>query len=211
MFFFPLIVGIWNLQKVHTLQCLECTPDTFGSCTETTKECPSQYHQCASARLVMFLEGTKFPGIDAKSCALAEVCVDGSFNFGATKGVYKTKCCSGELCNNYTVSDSDSTPNGKKCFSCVGQDCNRTLNCEGNEDHCIKATMNVGGNSQTMKGCASELVCSDKLSTVLNQFKGLELNSGIECCQGDYCNSAIKTSASLPLLLVPLSYVVWFY
>lgn len=129
---FLLYFSFLFFSPAHTLQCIECTPDTFGFCTETTKDCPSQYHQCASTRLVIFLglllccfqlfvcpllgtvplsdgyflvlEGTKFPGINAKSCALAEDCVDGSFNFGATKGVYKTKCCSGELCNHYTVS-----------------------------------------------------------------------------------------------------------
>ncbi|KAM9355040.1 uncharacterized protein KZ484_013247 [Pholidichthys leucotaenia] len=92
---------------------------------------------------------------------------------------------------------SNHPPNGKKCFACDGNDCTKTINCQGNEDRCISLSANL--DKTKVKGCVSKSMCS---TTVLTEAAGL---TGVEisCCQGDLCNSASSTSAGL-LLLVPL-------
>ena len=141
---------------------------------------------------------------------------------------------------------SKSSPNGKKCFTCEGETCTKTLNCEGTEDHCIKTTckwlassseqqiipllrgmlsdsnikhrslldnivfilsVNVGGRKMTVKGCASEMICSASSAAQMTGAIGAELS----CCQGDFCNSASSTSAGLMLMAVPLFSLVFFF
>ncbi|PWA30558.1 hypothetical protein CCH79_00020592, partial [Gambusia affinis] len=69
----------------------------------------------------------------------------------------------------------------------------KTLNCEGNESYCIKATK---GKNVTLKGCASKLICSDQSAARVNQFSPEQ----ISCCHGDYCNSTSRASTNLLLL-----------
>ncbi|XP_041843471.1 ly6/PLAUR domain-containing protein 3-like [Melanotaenia boesemani] len=85
---------------------------------------------------------------------------------------------------------SQSSPNGRKCFTCDGETCTKTVNCKGNEDHCMKS-WTVDGKNMT-KGCASKSDCAP------NQV--LRPGTGMSCCQGDFCNSASSASAGLLLL-----------
>ncbi|XP_017295157.1 urokinase plasminogen activator surface receptor-like [Kryptolebias marmoratus] len=204
MFIFTLVLGIWLLPKADTLTCYECQPkEHSGTCTDIQKPCPSPEHQCVATRTIEFKDRKKTDD-QAKYCG---GCVEYSVNFGRHKIVHRSKCCTEELCNKDSLPDYKSNPNGKKCYSCVGQNCTRTLNCEGDEDHCVKAAMIFSNNRETVKGCASKQVCWDKVANFLNILNIQEIN----CCQGDYCNSASSTRAGLLLLLVPLVSVVLFY
>ncbi|XP_040022270.2 phospholipase A2 inhibitor and Ly6/PLAUR domain-containing protein-like [Gasterosteus aculeatus] len=195
MHLLTLILGIVLLSKANTLKCYECVAGSSGNCTDS-KECPSPGHQCGALTLTSYAGGSNVNEVSSKSCALAEECMEASLNFGISKVVINSKCCHSELCNNqFAPVPSKSTPNGKKCFQCKGQDCTATLNCDGTEDQCISATVNAGGGLISMKGCASKLMClpgTQRMSGVV----GAE----ISCCQGNYCNSASSTSAGLVLL-----------
>uniref|UniRef100_A0A3B5QLV9 UPAR/Ly6 domain-containing protein n=1 Tax=Xiphophorus maculatus TaxID=8083 RepID=A0A3B5QLV9_XIPMA len=145
---------------------------------------------------------------NSKGCIPSELCLNYSVNYGAYRIVQNSKCCSEDLCNaqiNYTKLDS--TINGKKCYSCDEENCMKTINCAGDENYCAKLTEGI---SFMMKGCASESVCSDNFSSVLNQFTLRPPGAKVSCCQGNYCNGAsstISTSSTSPtllLLLVPL-------
>nr|XP_020444520.1 urokinase plasminogen activator surface receptor-like [Monopterus albus] len=103
------------------------------------------------------------------------------------------------------IDPGTSSANGKKCFACDGQNCNTLLNCQDNEDHCIKTTVAVGGEKVTMKGCASTSICSNPQ---ISQVSGV-IGAEVSCCQGDYCNSASSTRAGL-LLVTPLIHSVLF-
>ncbi|XP_039464374.1 urokinase plasminogen activator surface receptor-like [Oreochromis aureus] len=201
-----LILGIVLLPKACALKCFECTPELSGSCTQTTKECPFNT-QCRSARMTSYAGGSKLFDIKAKSCAAAEECVQASINFGVSQTLMTSKCCTSNLCNTQDAPEgSISSPNGKKCFQCHGNDCTKTLNCNGNEDHCIKTTVTAGGQKVTLKGCASKVICSGTQSAQIPGITGAE----ISCCQGDLCNSAISTTAGLLLFVTPLISLVLF-
>ncbi|MED6262066.1 hypothetical protein ATANTOWER_013982 [Ataeniobius toweri] len=205
MFLFALVLGVLVLPEADTLKCYECSEDLSGTCTEKTTECPSQNYQCAVERSLIFQGGRKISDVKAKGCAVPEQCLEHSINFGVSRTVQKTTCCSTELCNNQ-FPDYKSIPNGKKCFSCDGQSCTSTLNCEEDENYCIKATVNSEGQTLTLKGCASKSMCSDQATSLMKQFNGTQFS----CCQGNYCNSASTASPILLHLLVPLFFSVFF-
>uniref|UniRef100_A0A669DTI8 Urokinase plasminogen activator surface receptor-like n=1 Tax=Oreochromis niloticus TaxID=8128 RepID=A0A669DTI8_ORENI len=189
-----LILGMVLLPPACALKCYECIPGPSGSCTQTTKDCPSNT-QCGSVRLTSYAGDSKLFDIKGKSCAAAEECVQASLNFGVSRTLINTKCCTSELCNSQDVPEgSISSPNGKKCFQCDGIDCTKTLKCNGNEDHCISTAVTVEGKKVTVKGCASKLICSKTQSAQISAIIGEEIN----CCQGDLCNSARMTTTSQP-------------
>ncbi|XP_005463486.1 urokinase plasminogen activator surface receptor-like [Oreochromis niloticus] len=200
-----LILGIVLLPRACALKCYECIPDLSGSCTETTKDCPSNT-QCGSIRLTSYAGGTK-ADVKVKGCAAAEECVQASVNYGVIQNLITSKCCTSDLCNSQDAPEgSISSPNGKKCFYCDGTDCSKTLNCNGNEDHCISTTVTAGGQKATVKGCASKVICS---STQTAQIPGIG-EAEISCCQGDLCNSGSSTTVSLLLFVTPLISLVLF-
>ncbi|KAM9723417.1 urokinase plasminogen activator surface receptor-like [Menidia menidia] len=207
MHLLSLILGVWLLPKADSLKCYECLMGMSGNCQDT-KECPSKDHQCSSVRIVSYVGGSKLSDVEAKACSLAQECVEGSVNFGVAKTRIASKCCNSELCNVQSAPDvSKSSPNGKKCFSCEGETCTKTLNCEGSEDHCLKTTMNVGGRKMTVKGCASKMMCLASSAAQMTGAMGAEIN----CCQGDFCNSARSTRATLLLIALPLISLVYFF
>ncbi|KAK2844399.1 hypothetical protein Q5P01_011058 [Channa striata] len=158
--------------------------------------------------MVSYISDTKLSDISGKTCSPAEECITASINFGVARTTINNRCCTGDLCNTQPAPDLPTfSPNGKKCFTCSDQKCTSTLNCEGNEDYCVSATVATGNEKVVVKGCASKAVCSNTPSAQMMGAVGGE----ISCCQGDYCNSASSTRAGLLLLLAPLiSLVVVF-
>uniref|UniRef100_A0A669FAA7 Urokinase plasminogen activator surface receptor-like n=1 Tax=Oreochromis niloticus TaxID=8128 RepID=A0A669FAA7_ORENI len=193
-------------QPACALKCYECIPGPSGSCTQTTKDCPSNT-QCGSVRLTSYAGDSKLFDIKGKSCAAAEECVQASLNFGVSRTLINTKCCTSELCNSQDVPEGSlSSPNGKKCFQCDGNDCAKTLNCNGNEDYCISAAVPLGGQTTKLKGCASKMICSGIQTAQISGFIGEE----ISCCRGDLCNSASSTTAHHLLFVAPLISLILF-
>ncbi|XP_047454696.1 urokinase plasminogen activator surface receptor-like [Mugil cephalus] len=201
MYLLTLVLGIVLLPEAFTLRCYECTSAQTGTCTETTKQCPSEKNQCAAQRLVSYAGSSKLLDVTGKSCAVSEECGELVIDYGVSRTVISSKCCNSDLCNTQPAPEPSKTnPNGKKCFSCNGQTCTTTLNCQGNEDRCISTIMNVGNEKVTLKGCASKAICTNMEFAQMTGAIGAEMS----CCQGDYCNSASSTSAGLMLLVAPL-------
>ncbi|XP_034409940.1 lymphocyte antigen 6E-like [Cyclopterus lumpus] len=198
MHLLTLIFGIVLLPKAHSLKCYECVPETPGNCT--AKECPLPGQQCSALSFTSSAGGSTIVDVKSKRCALTAECVEASVNFGISKILINNTCCNADFCNDKLASvPIKSIPNGNKCFQCKGHDCTATLNCEGTEDHCISTKMNIGGESITMKGCVSKLMClseTKKMSGVIA--------TEMSCCQGNFCNSAGSTRAGLLLLVAPL-------
>ncbi|XP_051261608.1 urokinase plasminogen activator surface receptor-like [Dicentrarchus labrax] len=205
MHLLTLIFGAVLLSEAYSLICHKCLPGSTATCE--FKTCPSVGYQCSVLRITSYAGGSKLSDIQMKTCVLNEDCAEGSVNFGLTRNVITSKCCNSNLCNTETAPEpSESEPNGKKCFHCNGNVCTTTVNCLGNEDHCISKTVNVGGETIITKGCASKQICSNTKNA---QFKGV-IGGDISCCEGDYCNSASSTSAGLLLLVTPLISLVMF-
>ncbi|XP_043997764.1 urokinase plasminogen activator surface receptor-like [Gambusia affinis] len=201
MFLFTLVLGVLFLPEADSLKCT-CEGNRYGVCSTDTTQCPSQNYSCSAATEVTSLDD-KVTELNSKGCIESELCLDYSVSNGVYRVLQKTSCCSGDLCNaNITYPKPDYTPNGKKCFSCAGdENCMKTLNCVGDESHCFTVTGNAQGVTMMMKGCASDKECSDKSTSVSS---GLLPGSEVSCCQGNYCNSASTPSPALLLLLVPL-------
>ncbi|XP_047454699.1 urokinase plasminogen activator surface receptor-like [Mugil cephalus] len=141
MYLVTLILGIVLLPEARTLRCYECTSEQTGTCTETTTQCPSEKYQCAALRLVSYTGSSEVSNLFGKSCALPEECDQHSINYGVSRTIVTSKCCSTDLCNTQPAPEPSKTnPNGRKCFTCDGQTCTKTLNCHGNEDRCISTT-----------------------------------------------------------------------
>uniref|UniRef100_A0A8C7YXH5 UPAR/Ly6 domain-containing protein n=1 Tax=Oryzias sinensis TaxID=183150 RepID=A0A8C7YXH5_9TELE len=203
MHLFALTLGIWLLPKGDTLTCWECTQGISQNCTQ--RECPSQNHQCGASRVITYIGGSKLLDNNKLGCVLPEDCGEGSINFGLSKIWAKTQCCNYKLCNNQWVPDPIKTiTNGRQCFGSLGLTCSNVLACEGNEDHCITTTVDVGGTTTTVQGCASKLMCSAS-NIVPSQLLG----TNSSCCKGNLCNSpvtatAVTASAGLQLVVVAL-------
>ncbi|XP_078789266.1 uncharacterized protein LOC105355906 [Oryzias latipes] len=206
MHLFALILGIWLLPKGDTLKSHECIPDNLGKCTETQRECLLQSHQCGASRLIAYAGGSKIMDQNVKSCALPEECGEASVNFGLSKTWINTQCCNSNLCNTQSV------PGNTHSVHCNVLDflkdihsysftftCEKTLACEGNEDHSVTATVSEGGTTATVKGCISELMCSAS-----NSFPFQLLGTKVSCCKGNLCNSAVTASTGLQLVVVAL-------
>uniref|UniRef100_A0A672HWQ3 UPAR/Ly6 domain-containing protein n=1 Tax=Salarias fasciatus TaxID=181472 RepID=A0A672HWQ3_SALFA len=206
-----LILGVVLLPEVDALQCYQCSSDDDDSCLTT--ECNSGSH-CAAVRMTSYRGFFFFFLIvifflsKKKKNSEQFLCLQGSFNYGYGRIVYNYKCCSTNLCNDQPASEASLSPNSKKCFTCdaMGQNCDATLNCLGDEDRCFSTTViNVDGMTVREMGCASHEIC-ETFFTPGQGGPGVDY----ECCQGDFCNSASSTSAGLLLSVVPLISLILF-
>ncbi|XP_017537043.2 urokinase plasminogen activator surface receptor-like [Pygocentrus nattereri] len=198
-----LLVGVL-FPKALTLRCYECIPGLSGQCTNTQTYCS---YQCASETTVTYIGGVQSREVHLKGCAEAGQCVTGSLNVGLMKTTVNSKCCSTDLCNsNKPPALPQRSPNGKKCYACADDDCSRTVNCEGDEDQCVSARVNVGGAQLKMKGCASRSYCSVDFSSV----KSTGISGSMSCCEGNLCNGAEGVKLSLLIMLVPLIFSTLF-
>ncbi|KAK7157680.1 hypothetical protein R3I93_009003 [Phoxinus phoxinus] len=174
--------------KVNSLTCYQCIPETSNKCVETKVECP--VGQCGTMTTTSYTGNNKLADMIMKNCSVTTQCVTASVNFGITNIVMNNECCGTNLCNN-NQSEPESPsriPNGMDCFTCNGEDCSSTLACVDDEDHCIKARVNIDGQKMIMRGCATRSFCSGDLSTQIGQSSTSSVD--MSCCEEPLCNSA---------------------
>ncbi|KAG9334618.1 hypothetical protein JZ751_007441 [Albula glossodonta] len=103
---------------------------------------------------------------------------------------------------------ADNSPNGRQCFTCEGDLCNKTLDCQGPEDRCF--SLSVNNQTQMQKGCVSKSICDNAQNPAL---ESLSIPLNITCCKGNLCNSAPRVGQSSFLLLfflMPLPSIAFF-
>uniref|UniRef100_A0A8C7X1Y2 UPAR/Ly6 domain-containing protein n=1 Tax=Oryzias sinensis TaxID=183150 RepID=A0A8C7X1Y2_9TELE len=197
--------SLFYLLSADALKCNECIPDQAGTCTNKQVECSSN-QICASLREIYSEGGAERSNVLSKRCVPTEECGDSSFNYANFKTSFVIECCNSDFCNTKDASAPiKSIPNKMKCYGCVGLPCNRTLNCESNQDRCITSTVTDQGGTKVARGCATKKICSSPTFLQGNKIVG-KVDS---CCEGNYCNSA--TTATASLLAVPLISLVLLY
>ncbi|KAK5922501.1 hypothetical protein CgunFtcFv8_019757 [Champsocephalus gunnari] len=142
MHLITLILGTVLLHQAYSLEC-HCTQGS--GCKNSKIECPSG-QSCSSERHVSYSNGSKIDDVNFKGCALPERCVNRSLNFGLVQTLISSSCCTTKLCNSANDPEPvQSQPNGKSCFSCIGQSCTSSLACTGNQEFCYSASVTVDG------------------------------------------------------------------
>ncbi|KAK7153598.1 hypothetical protein R3I94_007095 [Phoxinus phoxinus] len=168
----------------HSLGCYECNSQTGSCADQTVRTCPAGSYWCWSSAGVRQVGGITYKTM-SKGCVPA--CQSWSLNLGYARSI--TSCCRTDLCNRQ---DPDPVSNGKKCYTCDGKSCSKTLSCSGDEDRCFTGTDNSGGPLVVAKGCASKSIC-DATTSVENV-------QSISCCKGNLCNGAQSVSQSFLFL-----------
>ncbi|ROL45445.1 Urokinase plasminogen activator surface receptor [Anabarilius grahami] len=176
----------------HSFSCYECKSLTGSCADQTVKTCPIGSSHCVTSTAVVQFGDTNTK-VKAKNCAPA--CQSVSMNTGHSE--VTSSCCNTDQCN--ARDPPEPVPNGKKCFYCDGKSCSNILSCLGTEDHCIKATVAYGGQSVSVKGCASKSFC-DATASVHN-VHNIE---SVSCCEGNLCNGAQSVSQSFLFLCCSL-------
>ncbi|KAI4891291.1 hypothetical protein NFI96_030830 [Prochilodus magdalenae] len=180
-----LLRSLSSLQLKHIkLQCYQCIPGLNGTCTDTQTFCSDQ---CGSATVLVSADGQEKER-KVKDCAATEECVNGSLNLGFVKTTINTKCCNTDLCNNQTVPAlAFGAPNGKKCFTCINNDCRGTVNCAGDEDRCISSEVQcymcqIGSQNDTCTDFKTD--CPDQCISITTFMStdGQELQQSVKGC-----------------------------
>ncbi|KAG1942996.1 hypothetical protein F2P79_015321 [Pimephales promelas] len=141
----------------HTLSCYKCM-STNGTCAKQTEElCTNGASSCSSLTTVSRDGNQTYKGCTTD-------CQHGSQNIGISK--MATFCCNTDLCNVKDAPDDFNIPNGKKCFSCDGQNCTNILKCTGSEDRCFKY-----------------------------EGENLEKEEVLRCCEGNLCNGGANNTS----------------
>ncbi|XP_041960763.1 phospholipase A2 inhibitor and Ly6/PLAUR domain-containing protein-like [Alosa sapidissima] len=188
------------LSEVAALTCYQCATDP---CTKT-ETCSTGL--CASQTVTTYSEA-KNEVKNSKSCLSSSLCVSGSLNFGFRRTIISTECCHEDNCNSHApVFNTNSSANGKTCFTCKGYDCTKHLACVGNEDRCITAKDEVDGQTIELAGCASSSLCVGDFSEQVGAVA-----VALTCCEGDLCNSGQSVGQSVLLLLGSLVSVLVFH
>ncbi|XP_075882527.1 uncharacterized protein LOC142888258 [Nelusetta ayraudi] len=205
MHLLTLILGAVILHQVSTLKCNRCIPPNPDNCEEA--QCISSAYLCGALKFTSFAGDMQIGQTRMRACLSPEECVENSVNFGMTRIVISSNCCTSDLCNTQQAPEpKKADKNGKSCYHCIEKDCTSTAHCRGNEDQCISKSVDRGEGMEISKGCATSQVCDILNNPHLKSVIGGE----IKCCQGDFCNSASSTSASLLLLAAPLVSLVLF-
>ncbi|XP_053743380.1 urokinase plasminogen activator surface receptor-like [Synchiropus splendidus] len=193
MYLLLVIVGAGLLSPAQSLSCYYCSLGGSSICMSMTRECPSPRHQCAAVIKLIDTGSSHIIDLHERTCALPEQCTEMSINYGKARKAVNVQCCSTDLCNNQMAANpSNISLNGRKCYRCVGQYCDITMDCLGSEDSCFTFTARSG--AVTLKGCASKLACDPVAGSFLLRKHGE--NDTMECCQEDFCNSSPAGSSA---------------
>ncbi|XDV31186.1 hypothetical protein PO909_033937 [Leuciscus waleckii] len=166
----------------HSLRCYECWSQTGSCANQKETACPAGSSSCFSSTGVSQVGGITTKAM-SKGCI--DVCQSASYNYGYARAY--SSCCYTDLCN--LPDPPDPVPNGKKCYTCDGNGCSKTLSCTGNEDRCFTITDNIEGPLRVGKGCLSKNLCDA---------------SSYSCCDGNLCNGAQSVTQSFLFLCCSL-------
>ncbi|XP_034093234.1 urokinase plasminogen activator surface receptor-like isoform X2 [Gymnodraco acuticeps] len=176
-------------------------------CDSTVKRAMQHFHitmkLILSLTVIWMLSSSGLTG-RTKSCVSSSVCEPNnqtfSFNYGGAQLTAFVHCCKTDNCNSVNVSATgNQTENKLMCYMCDGGQstvCNKTVQCNGNQDHCVKGTVHYNGKDSLFSGCASKNMCG--AASQLGFLTGaLKFDDGPHCCDTKLCNSAWTVKLSV--------------
>ncbi|XP_067280607.1 ly6/PLAUR domain-containing protein 5-like isoform X2 [Pseudorasbora parva] len=195
----------------HSLRCYQCLSHT-GSCEDPEVTTCPDFSKCFSSVTVAQLYGSPPTTVKFKACVPSAGCLSSSLSSEDVSYF----CCNTDLCNakdaalsgesspgifnmsnilsypSLSNNPNPPNPNGKRCYSCIGQSCLNIMDCSGSQDRCFKGTVAHNGQAIAISSCATKEVCD--AATSVGNF------GSFSCCEGNLCNGAQSVTQSFLFL-----------
>ncbi|XP_062280857.1 urokinase plasminogen activator surface receptor-like [Scomber scombrus] len=166
---------IWTLSS--TAEALSCL---IGEESHYSSHPCNPGDRCATVAAQGNLSWKNKTNIMSKLCVPSSLFTDGNHTFSLTAGgatvTVSVHVCNTDGCNKQAMPyPGDQKKNNLQCLTCDDPSsdvCDKTVQCEGNEDRCINGTISSPENdSKTLRtvGCASANLCeaADRLKFLL--------------------------------------------
>ncbi|XP_075462387.1 phospholipase A2 inhibitor and Ly6/PLAUR domain-containing protein-like [Ascaphus truei] len=193
----------------YSLSCAVCVNMSGTSCTGPSMTCPAA-DVCISSYTVNTTRGTQ-SDFFARSCAPKNKCVmSGSISLPEVKIKLANSCCTSDNCTPSmpTLPADNNVKNGLTCPTCASANSDNchtpdTIECTGDEEWCLLRTTKISGSISSLRGCATESICS--IGRESASFGNISTAMNTSCTDGSVgLHPGFSFPAAVALMLINL-------